>query len=160
MIADGSAISRVTFSDLFGIFGTIYGVGDGSTTFNLPDLRDTFIRGTTVNLGVTGGTASHNHIDDPPNVLNGAASKSHTHSVNPPAKTSGFPLESSRKVSLTLAGVPKDVADDNHRHTTNSGSFTSGSSSHTHDVNIGPHPTETTGNQPPFLNMVMIIRAQ
>jgi len=36
---DGSAISRVTYSDLFATIGTTFGVGDGSTTFNLPDSR-------------------------------------------------------------------------------------------------------------------------
>jgi microcystin-dependent protein len=39
LLCDGSAISRSTYSDLFNIIGTTYGVGDGSTTFNLPDLR-------------------------------------------------------------------------------------------------------------------------
>ena len=38
-ICDGSAISRATYSALFAVIGTTYGVGDGSTTFNLPDLR-------------------------------------------------------------------------------------------------------------------------
>ena len=36
---DGSAVSRSTYSDLFALIGTTYGVGDGSTTFNLPDSR-------------------------------------------------------------------------------------------------------------------------
>jgi microcystin-dependent protein len=36
----GQAISRTTYAALFGIVGTTYGGGDGSTTFNLPDLRD------------------------------------------------------------------------------------------------------------------------
>jgi len=36
---DGSAISRTTYADLFAVIGTTYGSGDGSTTFNLPDLR-------------------------------------------------------------------------------------------------------------------------
>jgi microcystin-dependent protein len=40
LICDGSAVSRSTYSLLFGILGTAYGVGDGSTTFNLPDMRD------------------------------------------------------------------------------------------------------------------------
>lgn len=39
LICDGSAISRTTYSTLFGVVGTTYGAGDGSTTFNLPDLR-------------------------------------------------------------------------------------------------------------------------
>ena len=42
---DGSAISRTTYSSLFAIIGTTFGVGDGSTTFNLPDLRGEFVRG-------------------------------------------------------------------------------------------------------------------
>src|SRR6185312_12456579 len=37
--ADGSAISRTTYARLFAKFGTKYGAGDGSTTFNLPDKR-------------------------------------------------------------------------------------------------------------------------
>ncbi len=39
LICDGTAISRSAYSTLFGVLGTTYGVGDGSTTFNLPDLR-------------------------------------------------------------------------------------------------------------------------
>ena len=38
-VCDGSAISRTTFSALFSVVGTTYGVGDGSTTFNVPDAR-------------------------------------------------------------------------------------------------------------------------
>ena len=37
---EGQAISRTTYSTLFGIYGTTYGAGDGSTTFNLPDCRN------------------------------------------------------------------------------------------------------------------------
>lgn len=44
LLCDGSAISRSTYSKLFSIIGTSFGVGDGSTTFNLPDLRAKFIR--------------------------------------------------------------------------------------------------------------------
>jgi len=42
---DGSAISRTTYAALFAIIGTTYGVGDGSTTFNIPDRRGEFVRG-------------------------------------------------------------------------------------------------------------------
>jgi microcystin-dependent protein len=37
---DGSAVSRSTYSALFAVIGTTYGSGDGSTTFDLPDLQD------------------------------------------------------------------------------------------------------------------------
>ena len=44
-ICDGRAVSRTTYADLFAIISTIYGIGDGSTTFNIPDLRGRFPRG-------------------------------------------------------------------------------------------------------------------
>jgi len=39
LLCDGTAISRTQFANLFGVVGTLYGTGDGSTTFNLPDMR-------------------------------------------------------------------------------------------------------------------------
>ena len=42
---DGSARSRVTYATLFALIGTKYGVGDGSTTFNIPNLQGYFLRG-------------------------------------------------------------------------------------------------------------------
>lgn len=72
LICDGSAISREDYADLFTIIGTRFGVGDGSTTFNLPDKRAKFSvgldnRDTDFNtLGKIGGTKSqsivHNHV--------------------------------------------------------------------------------------------------
>lgn len=45
LICDGSAISRVTYPALFAAIGTTYGAGDGSTTFNVPNLQGVFPRG-------------------------------------------------------------------------------------------------------------------
>ena len=69
--ANGAAVSRSTYATLFSAIGTIYGAGDGSTTFNLPDLRGEFIRGWDDGRGVDAGRAmgsaqgqsyqSHNH---------------------------------------------------------------------------------------------------
>ena len=39
LLCDGSAVSRTQFANLFGVIGTNFGSGDGSTTFNLPDMR-------------------------------------------------------------------------------------------------------------------------
>lgn len=39
LVCDGEAHSRTTYSSLFGAIGTLYGPGDGSTTFNIPDYR-------------------------------------------------------------------------------------------------------------------------
>ena len=43
--ANGAAVSRTTYAALFSAIGTAFGAGDGSTTFNLPDLRGEFPRG-------------------------------------------------------------------------------------------------------------------
>ena len=40
LLCDGTAISRTTYSALFAQLGTVYGVGNGSSTFNLPNFRD------------------------------------------------------------------------------------------------------------------------
>ena len=55
LYCDGSAVSRTTYADLFAKIGTTYGAGDGSTTFNVPDLRGEFIRGWDDGRGVDTG---------------------------------------------------------------------------------------------------------
>lgn len=52
---NGSAVSRTTYADLFSAIGTTFGSGDGSTTFNLPDLRGKFLRGWDHGAGVDSG---------------------------------------------------------------------------------------------------------
>ena len=72
---DGSAVSRITYAALFAVCGTTYGVGNGSTTFNLPDLRGEFLRGLDDGRGVDAGRAVgswQNHLF-----------ASHTHSIGP-----------------------------------------------------------------------------
>lgn len=54
---NGAAVSRTTYSKLFSVIGTLYGAGDGSTTFNLPELRGEFIRGADRGRGVDSGRA-------------------------------------------------------------------------------------------------------
>ncbi|KMJ54961.1 hypothetical protein ACG97_00370 [Vogesella sp. EB] len=55
LIANGAAVSRATYGNLFAALGTAYGAGDGATTFNLPDLRGEFIRGADQGRGVDAG---------------------------------------------------------------------------------------------------------
>ena len=78
-LCDGSAISRTTYAALFAVVGTTHGSGNGSTTFNIPDLRDRFVVGASnstgdttypgVSPGATGGNANavvvtHDHDAD------------------------------------------------------------------------------------------------
>lgn len=74
---DGSAISRVDFSELFAVIGTRYGAGDGSTTFNIPDDRGIFVRGYDNGAGIDPGRVFGSFQD--------SSVESHTHSVNPPS---------------------------------------------------------------------------
>ena len=69
--ADGLAVSRATYSRLFTAIGTTYGSGDGSTTFNLPDLRGQFIRGFDDGRGVDSGRVLGSYQAD--------QNKAHTH---------------------------------------------------------------------------------
>lgn len=45
LLCNGATVSRTTYSKLYSAIGTTYGAGDGSTTFNLPNLTDKFIQG-------------------------------------------------------------------------------------------------------------------
>lgn len=65
LICDGSAISRTTYADLFAVIGTNFGSGDGSTTFNLPNMKGKVAVGLDSNdsdfnsIGKTGGGKTH-----------------------------------------------------------------------------------------------------
>jgi microcystin-dependent protein len=73
LAADGTAVSRSTYADLFTAIGTTYGAGDGSTTFALPDLRGYFVRGSGTNGdGTAAGAFGTKQVDE---------FKSHTHTV-------------------------------------------------------------------------------
>jgi microcystin-dependent protein len=56
MVCDGSLVSRTTYAALYTVIGTTYGVGDGSTTFNLPDFRESAPVGAGVWSAQTGQT--------------------------------------------------------------------------------------------------------
>ena len=68
LLCTGAAVSRSTYATLFALIGTTFGAGDGSSTFNVPDMRDKFPvgSGSTYALNATGGSAnstlpSHTH---------------------------------------------------------------------------------------------------
>ena len=69
LICNGAAVSRTTYADLFTAIGTTYGSGDGSTTFNVPNLTDKFIQGsgtagTTKDAGLPNITGTVGGSDD------------------------------------------------------------------------------------------------
>ena len=123
LLLDGTQINRLTYQGLFNLWGTTYGVGDGSTTFNLPDMRGRFFlgkaaAGTGSVLGGTGGAIDHTHT--------GGA---HTHTISSQAGHT--------HAAGTLAGP-------SHTH----GAGTLAGPSHTHGAGTlaGPSHTHTTPN--------------
>ncbi len=71
--ANGAAVSRTTYSDLFAAIGETYGAGDGSTTFLVPDLRGEFLRGWDDSRGIDSGRSFGSAQAD--------ELKSHTHPI-------------------------------------------------------------------------------
>jgi microcystin-dependent protein len=135
MLADGSAISRTSYASLFALVGITYGVGDGSTTFNLPNLKGRVIVGLDATqtefdgLGELGGVKtvtltesqipSHNHTQN-----------SHNHTQNPHGHTQN----------------PHNHTQDPHTHTTQATiSASSGAHNNTTDyVAAGTNGASTT----------------
>lgn len=175
---DGSQLNRVKYKSLFDVIGTTYGVGDGSTTFNLPDFRQRFplgkaASGTGSSLAATGGSIDHTHSLG--SGTTGAAG-GHGHTVSGSTSTDGahdhFDLTGNTGFNTSStevqSGTGTSVASVTHSHsggnlTTNEQGDHSHSvtgttdtvSDHTHSLGSG---TTGTGN-PPFLVVNYIIFA-
>lgn len=138
LLADGSAVSRTTYAALFAIIGTVFGAGNGSTTFNLPNYTDRMPigSGNSYLTGATGGSAdaivvSHTHT------FTGNALPTHSHDVNVGGSGSGSsapPLYTgTTSTSAVSAGTP------------------SGTNSTTGSSGVG-------ANLPPYLGIRFIIK--
>ncbi|MFX4251985.1 tail fiber protein [Aliarcobacter butzleri] len=82
---NGAAISRTAYSKLFAAIGTAFGAGDGSTTFNIPDLRGEFIRGWDngrgLDIGRTFGSKQTDEVKSHNHTGTAASAGAHTHTV-------------------------------------------------------------------------------
>lgn len=121
---DGSAVSRTTYATLFAAIGTTWGAGNGTTTFNVPDLRGTFLRGSGTNAtgsssGAVGQAVGTYAADTYLNHSHGVTDPTHTH---------------------TYLGISGGVGVQGGSSFNGSGSLTSGASSTGLTVN-----TSTTG---------------
>ena len=106
---NGAAISRTTYAALFSAIGTTFGAGDGSTTFNIPDLRGEFIRGWDDARGIDTSRVFGSWQD--------GQNLSHTHDAT----------VSSDAHNHSWSGVTSSDTH-NHTYTSRGGSFTSQSS--------------------------------
>lgn len=165
---NGAAVSRATYSELFAVIGTMYGAGDGTTTFNLPDYRGEFLRGfangstndpdaasrtnrgdgtigDNVGTKQTAQYASHTHSVDPPSTAS-AADTTHTHAVDPPSTASGnqsadhtHSVDPPATTSGTVSADHAHIADPPNTATTSNGA-------HTHTIGINFYSTQNRAN--------------
>ncbi len=93
LLCDGSAISRTTYSRLFSVINTLYGSGNGTSTFNLPNLQERIPVGKTIstNLGTTGGNSSITLTTDqlPSHTHNGTTDSNGLHNHTGTTTTNG-----------------------------------------------------------------------
>lgn len=162
-LCNGQAISRTTWANLFNLVGTLYGIGDGSTTFNIPDLRQRFVlgkaaSGTGSTLGGTGGTIDHTHTG-PSHTHTGPShthtGPSHNHSIN----DSGEAIVGASGASIGLYTATGNKHFHTHTipNTNNGGTGNTGAAG---TGNTGSAGTGATGTgNPPFMALNYIIKA-
>ncbi|HEX7099342.1 MAG TPA: tail fiber protein [Acidimicrobiia bacterium] len=158
ILCDGRAVSRTQYSNLFDKIGTRFGSGDGSTTFNVPNLQRRFpvgkaSSGAASTVGSTGGTWDHTH-----------SVPSHQHTVNPPATDTDVntaldtvvePEQGDSGRSGLLSRIDTNASSNSHRHY----------HSHSHQVDIAPFNSGSAGGgntgsaNPPYLVLNFIIKA-
>jgi microcystin-dependent protein len=150
---NGAAVSRSTYSALFAVVGTTYGTGDGSSTFNLPDLQDNVAIGKSPGkaLASTGGA---NTVQSTGNVggstanatLSEAQLASHDHPFEARQRNNPNPnfLSSSGAGYHTLGGTAT---------TANAGS----GSSHSHNMSAN-FTGDSTSVLQPYLTVIYIIK--
>lgn len=162
LLCDGSAVSRTTYADLFAITGVLYGAGNGTTTFNLPDLRGRVAVGvdnmggsdagrlsSANTLGTAGGAETH--------TLSAAETPSHTHSFSAATSTDGAHTHSTKgEDGDGIAGSA------NTYHVSGSGAQTGASAgSHSHTVSGTTGSAGSGGahnNMQPFITLNYIIK--
>lgn len=87
LFCDGSEVSRTTYAALFNAIGTRYGIGDGSTTFNLPDCRGRSPIGAGAGDGLTNRDIATKYVGEETHLQTEAELVSHLHDIT--AHTSG-----------------------------------------------------------------------
>lgn len=102
LVCNGAEVSRTTYALLFSILGTTYGAGNGTTTFNLPNLQDRFLYGksSTNNVGDTGGESEH--------TLTVPELPAHSHPFSPEVSSDATPASLTR---LTAGNAGQTLGD-------------------------------------------------
>jgi microcystin-dependent protein len=102
LLCAGAAVSRSTYAALFAVIGTTFGVGDGSTTFNVPNYTNRMPYGATV--GTTGGSATTTLIT--------ANLPSHTHAITDPGHAHTFSGTLTKTDTVSGGGITIKTRED------------------------------------------------
>lgn len=144
LLCNGQAVDRTTYAALFAVIGTTYGSGNGSTTFNVPNLVNRMAVGSggTYSRAQTGGAASVTLTESQMPGHDHGSAGAHTHTA--PAYTTDDRTKSTNLFSTLLPSQSGTVN-------------TSSAGAHTHSWVGGGQAHE---NMSPFIALPMIIRAQ
>lgn len=150
LVCAGQAVSRTTYAKLFAKIGTTFGAGDGSTTFNLPDMRDRLARGWDNGRGVdagrslgsvqTGMVPSHTHT------ASTASAGGHSHTATTSsagAHTHGGSTNTTGAHTHSFSGTS---GNNSVGHTHSFSATTSSAGSHAHTFSKGTSTTGTSGS--------------
>lgn len=143
LFCDGTAVSRTTYAALFAVISTAFGVGDGSTTFNLPNYTNRVPYGAT--LATTGGSADAIVV-----------SHTHTASVTDSGHTHGYLAPTYFTAGQGGGGTSSAALFSNPPPTYQTNSATTGISV----TNASTGSSGTNANLPPYLGINFIIKTQ
>jgi len=157
LLCQGQAISRTTYAALFAKIGTTFGPGNGTTTFNLPDLRGSTVAGTDAGAGrLTSNNALGARGGEEKHILTIGELAAHFHNLN--ANTGNASAAHTHSLSLFLSNgyQPTSTGGDGKFAYRGGGAegVTSGeSNSHTHLINADTNSQgggEAHNNMPPY----------
>lgn len=153
LLCDGAAVSRGTYADLFSVIGLVFGSGDATLTFNLPDFRDRFSIGRSVTreLGTIGGVPTinlaHSHTVDGHTHPISTVKLSHSHSFsgtlyggahNHTLSYDLYSMIGDLGDTVTSDGSVAQVGSEDHGHRINH-TFGGGEHSHSYSGNTGSY---------------------
>lgn len=119
---DGRAVSREIYSKLFDVIGTSFGVGDGSSTFNLPDTRGRVLGAIGTGSGLSARTLGQN-VGAETHTLTIGEMPSHSHSINDPGHAHSYVNNTSDQ---TVSALPGETAADQEDLNKTTGTSTTG----------------------------------
>ena len=145
LATDGSAISRTTYSDLFTAIGTTWGAGDGSTTFNVPDIRGRNLIGSGAGTTTTARTVGQINGEEN-HTLTTAEIPAHAHSVDPPSTATDSQGAHTHTVTNSSSESAGSVTDPAATVGSDTAGNTGSSGAHTHSTDIAAFNSASTGS--------------